>query len=111
MKRSGRSTLLVTKSEMRGYLPAYFDFAQRRSRGQTLQTVEGVAVCSALLRLCFGGFRTHHDGLEDFAAFLDHIEMVRSEGGTFIGCTGGPANLDVGFSGVVQAEVDAEVVL
>ena len=62
-----------------------------------------------MLDVCWS--RSHGDGLEDLAAFLNDVEMIRSEIGQLVGSAGGPANFDVGFCGVVEAEVDAEVVL
>src|SRR5437879_4899293 len=66
------------------------------------------------LRLGLGRIRfcsAHGNGLEEFAALLDDVEVVGGEGGELVRGAGGPADLDVGFGGTVEAEVDAEVVL
>ena len=49
--------------------------------------------------------------LRKFAAFLDDVEAVGGECGEFVDGAGGPADFDVGGGGLVEAEVDAEVVL
>jgi len=49
--------------------------------------------------------------LEEFASLLNYVEIICREGRELVDGPGRPADLDVGFGGSVEAEVDAEIVL
>ena len=60
---------------------------------------------------CFSADGAEGVGLEDLAAFLDDVEAVGIEVLEGVDLAGGPADFDVGGLCLVEAEVDAEVVL
>src|SRR5271154_6650844 len=72
---------------------------------------EGWLPANILLPCCFFAGAAEWVRLQDLAAFLDDVEAVGIEVLEGVDLAGGPADFDVSGFGLVEAEVDAEVVL
>lgn len=68
-------------------------------------------ISALLLPCCFSADGVESVGLEDPAAFLDDVEAVGVEVFEGVALAGGPADFYVDGFSLVEAEVEAEVVL